>query len=228
MDTINPILIDVCSLAEEQYISEALAYYDSLPEFEYSEQFEKRMEKLCSHMSSGKYKRITKPFKALLVAAIITTIITCSATAVPPTKALSKNYDADINCKRALLTFKVDTNSYGTLYSEYDIPEDYTVVSHTQKDDIHERCYYEDSNGNYLSYGAGCCESGSTMIDTEGAIEVSEIPLHGTTAFFVHGDGECYYICWAKGEYYYTLSASTDGVTKEEFLEIAKSRENVR
>ncbi len=227
MKTLKPILIEACSLADDMYVSESLAYYDLLPEFEYSKHFEKKMDKLCAHMNSGKYKRITRPFKALLVAAIITTIITCSATAVPPTKALSKNYDANINSRRALLTFKVDTDSYGTLYSEYDIPEAYTVVSHTQKD-FYERCYYEDSNGNYLSYGAGCCESGSTMVDTEGAIEVSEIPLHGTTAFFVHGDGGCYYICWAKGEYYYTLSASTDGVTKEEFLEIAKSRENVR
>lgn len=228
MERINPILIDACSLADDMYISEALAYYDSLPEFEYSEQFEKKMEKLCRHMSSGKYKHIPKPFKALLVAAIITTALSSTATAVPPTRALDKNYAEDTNMFRTVFEFKEDIDTYGTLYSEYDVPEGFTLVRHEQKKDQSEVYEYKDSEGNRLLCKSDKIANAAYMINTEDAIEMAEIPMHGTTAFFVHGeDSEFYSVVWAQGEYNYRIMAYTPTITKEEFLEIAKSRKNV-
>lgn len=226
METINPILIDACSLADDMYISEALAYYDSLPEFEYSEQFEKKMDKLCTHMNSGKYTHIPKPFKALLVAAIITALASAHATAIPSTSALVKNYYKDTNSKRTLLEYKNDVDTYGTPYSEYVIPDGYELVSKKQSD-VSESCDYQNSDGYTLSFNSSVSENTASSVNTEGAIETAEIPMHGTTAFFVHGDSGFYYISFALGEYSYRIRADANGITKEEFLEIAKSRKNV-
>ncbi len=222
----NPVLINACSLADDMYISEALAYYDSLPEFEYSKQFEKKMEKLCSHMRGGRYRKISRPFKTLLVAAILTALISSSATAVPPASALIKNYIANVNSRRTILEYKNDIETYGTVCSEYDIPDGYELISQKQSD-TNESCVYQNSDGYTLRSYSSISENSVSTVNTEGAIEVSEIPMHGTTAFFVHGDGEFYYISFALGEYNYRIMADANGITKDEFLEMAKSRKNV-
>ncbi len=226
METKNPILIEACSLADDMYISEALAYYDSLPEFEYSKDFEKKMDKLCNRMAGGKYRKIPRPFKILMAAAILTALISSSATAVPPTSALKKNYNANVNMNYAFLEYKNDVDTYGTLYSEYEIPDRYELIERTQTE-IHEYCVYQDAEAHRLICRSSPCEGSSSSVDTEGAIEISEIPMHGTTAFFVHGDSEFYYISFALGEYNYSIISDSGGITKEEFLAIAESRKNV-
>lgn len=228
MNKENSVILEACVLADELYVSEALSYYDSLPEFEYSKDFEKKMNRLCSRMSSGKYRRIPKPFKALLVAAIITAIFSSTATAVPSTSALVKNYNEDTNMFRTVFEFKEDPNTYGTLYSEYEIPEGFTLIEHEQRDGVSENFRYEDSEGNALTLRSSKIGNAAYMVNTENAIEMSEIPLHGTTAFFVHAENNDFYsIYWAQGKYNYRIMAFTPTMTKEEFLAIAESRKNV-
>lgn len=228
MSEMNAALTELCAAADELYISESLSHYEMLPDFEYTKKFEKKMSRLCSHMTEGKYKHIPKPFKVLLVAAIITAVVSSTATAVPSTSALAKNYHEDTNMFRTLFEFKEDTNTYGTLYSEYDVPETFKLVKHEQKEGVSETFEYEDSDGNVLMCKSGKIGNSSYMVDTENAIEISEIPLHGTTAYFVHAqDNEFYSLYWALGEYNYRLMALTPTITKEEFIAIAESRKNV-
>lgn len=226
MEMINPVLIDACSLADDMYISEALAYYDSLPEFEYSKDFEKKMEKLCSHMSGGKYRKVSRPFKILMVAAVLAALISSNATAVPPTSAFVRNYMTNVNSRRTILEYKNDVDTYGTPCSAYVAPDGYELIDKKQSD-TSESCVYQNSDGYTLRCTSAPSECSVSTVNTEDAIEVAEIPMHGTTAFFVHGNGDFYYISFALGEYNYRIMADANGITKEDFIEMAESRKNV-
>ena len=48
--------------------------YDGMPEPEFSNEFLQYIKKLASHVRGGKYRRLTKTAKIILIAAIITII----------------------------------------------------------------------------------------------------------------------------------------------------------
>ncbi len=233
MNNSESLFLEACRLAEERRIEEELSYYNSLPDFEYSKRFEKKMQKLCKQVDSGKYSRksnvipishMRKPLKILLVAAIMISLLSITALAIEPIREGIKNFFVERYPDISSVEFKDDDTTEGSLYSEYTwIPEGYILKEH-KKEKLGEFIVYEDAEGHLLVITSNINEFSEAWINTEG-ITVEDVIINQTPGIYYSNRGDSQ-LLWSLGKYNYSVLGEVESVTKEDLIRIAENRKN--
>lgn len=225
-------LKEACRLAEESIAKQEIARVSEMLDFETSEDFDKRVNKIIRQNKNEKQttqmentpratRRATRVF--ILVAALIA-IFSVTATAVNPLHERIRNFFVETFSSGSLIQFNDSNSVRGTLYSEYTyIPKGYELVE-KKSSDASERMLYKNDAGNEVVCDSGKNNSSALSADTEN-MTGEEIAVGGLTGIYYSSDSFSK-LMWSNGDYNYSIS-SNEPLSQKELIKIAESRENV-
>lgn len=225
-------LKEACRLAEESIAKQEIARVSEMPNFETSEDFDKRVNKIIRQNKNEKQtsqtentpratRRATRVF--ILVAALIA-IFSVTATAVNPLHERIRNFFVETFSSGSLIQFDDSNSVRGTLYSEYTyIPKGYELVE-KKSSDASERMLYKNDAGNEVVCVSRKNDPSLSSADSEN-LKAEEILINGYTAIYM-GNDDFSQVMWSNGEYNYSIS-SNEPLSQRELIKIAESRENV-
>lgn len=179
-------------------------------DYEFSEEFEKKMEKLFNEMSDdSKYqKSITisrKKLVAVLIAAIfILTIGAMSVSAIrePIVDFIYKIYDGFTD-----VLFDGDTTNVITYrYSLSETPEGFVETEHLITDSVEYVKYENEQNKNIIEFSQNITENISVSLDNEhGCVEQFQVDGNDIN-IYISDYGDYYYAFWNIDYYYMELT----------------------
>lgn len=195
---------------------------DSEIDFEFSDEFNRKMEKLLkrvrydsTHVVSWATKKIIVIAAALTLA--IAGMMSVSAIREPIVEIITEIYNGFVE-----LFFEGDTTNKITYrYSLSEIPEGFVETQRISNDAENIVRYENEASNKIFEFGQSITEQNGISIDSEHG-HIEEFYVDGIKInIYINNRGGSYYAFWTKDSYYMTLSFSGT-TTVDELIAIIK------
>lgn len=196
---------------------------DSEIDFEFSDEFNRKMEKLLkrvrydsTHVVSWATKKIIVIAAALTLA--IAGMMSVSAIREPIVEIIMEIYDGFVD-----LFFEGDTTNKITYqYSLSEVPEGFEETQSIFNEGMNVIQYQNPENNSIINFTQGVTENNAISLDNEKG-RVEEYDIDGEIVnIYIHNSGGLYHAYWIKNSYYMTLTFSGK-TTINEMINIIKS-----
>lgn len=196
---------------------------DSEIDFEFSDEFNRKMEKLLkrvrydsTHIVSWATRKIIVIAAALTLA--IAGMMSVSAIREPIVEIIMEIYDGFVE-----LFFEGDTTNKITYqYSLSKVPEGFEETQSIFNDGMNIVQYQNTENNSIINFTQGVTENNAISLDNEKG-RVEEYDIDGEIVnIYIHNSGGLYHAYWTKNSYYMTLTFSGK-TTINEMINIIKS-----
>ncbi len=195
---------------------------DSEIDFEFSDEFNRKMEKLLkrvrydsTHVVSWATKKIIVIAAALTLA--IAGMMSVSAIREPIVEIIMEIYDGFVD-----LFFEGDTTNKITYqYSLSEVPEGFVETDRLSNNSVHIIEYQNIKENKIIEVSQSITENNDTSIDNEHG-HIEEYNIDGiNVSLYISDIGGSYYAFWTKESYYMTLTFS-GMTTTDELINIIK------
>lgn len=215
-------------------IADKLAYKDVPMQgsYEFSDEFENRMEKLTGRAKHSKLYRTISDI-GRRVAIIILAVLVLGFTVTMSVEALREKFFSFIKFEREdgfwewRFSYEDETEAGESYLREPQyIPQGFTLVDYCHEFPVWYEMY-EGPNGEMIMIDNTLVEDGMTMItDSEYDVE-EQIVIQGYNAILLtrYGDGAYYALFWFEKSMFYQVYTTID-VPKEEIVKIAENMEH--
>ena len=196
---------------------------DSEIDFEFSDEFNRKMEKLLkrvrydsTHVVSWATKKIIVIAAALTLA--IAGMMSVSAIREPIVEIIMEIYDGFVE-----LFFEGDTtNKITYLYSLSEVPEGFVETQKISNDSVNIIQYANKGNNQVIDFSQSTTENYDIHLDNEHG-HIEEYDINGLKVnIYVNNNYDNYYAFWTKDSYYLTLTF-TGNASINEVIEIIKT-----
>lgn len=217
----NDMFAEACVLAQEQWVA---SFSEMEKDHTFSNQFDRRMNRLYSKMRGGRYHRLTKASASILVAAaLIVVLMVASVAYAPARRYLIEVFDdhTEFRTENSGLTSISMDMHFGYIPEGYELVEreidgEECALDAEGKNGLVADYHFEDGTGRWIDVSKH--PAGGWMgVDSE--THPIEMLRHGDITYYIsHSEEDYYGTHWMTGGVQYDIGGK---ISREDILKMA-------